>query len=270
MVKNSITKSPSKGVLMKEESSLYFSKSFEKGLKILSLFNPDCRSLSLKEVSEMIGANKSSAYRFVNTLVKLDYLTKDPRTKLLTLAPKSYLLGLNLSRSFSLLQLVKPIIDKVYDAEHISIDSALLIGGTLLKLYQRMDPELVIYLSPPVSVATHTFALGKAILAFLPEKEMREVIDQLRLEKRTDKTLTTKKALIADLKITRERGYAINNEEFALGTFSLAVPFISRETNRPIGAVSIDFSTALHTLKEAQEKYLDILKKLGEDISRIV
>ena len=255
---------------MKEESSLYFSKSFEKGLKILSLFNPDRRSLSLKEVSEMIGANKSSAYRFVNTLVKLDYLKKDPRTKLLTLAPKSYLLGLNLSRSFSLLQVVKPIIDKVYDACQISIDSALLSGSTLLKLYQRIAPDMVTYQSSVVDPATHSHALGKAILAFLPDAEMREVVDQIPLVKRTENTLTSKKDLLVDLKKTRERGFAINNEEIVLGLFALAVPFFSRETNLPIGAVSMDFSTAQHTLKEAQEKYLDIPKKLGEDISRVV
>jgi IclR family transcriptional regulator, pca regulon regulatory protein len=255
---------------MKEESSLYFSKSFEKGLKILSLFNPDRRSLSLKEVSEMIGANKSSAYRFVNTLVKLDFLKKDARTKLLTLAPKSYLLGLNLSRSFSLLQVVKPIIDKVCDAYQISIDSALLSGSTLLKLYQRIAPDMVTYQSSVVDPATHSHALGKATLAFLPDGEMREIVDQIPLIKRTENTLTTKKDFLADLKKTRERGYAINNEEFVLGMFALAVPFFSRETARPIGAVSIDFSTAQHTVKEAREKYLDVLLKLGEDISRVV
>ena len=237
-------------------------------LQILRKRTQDPQSVQPGAAQPEPQGRRSSAYRFVNTLVKLDYLKKDPRTKLLTLAPRSYLLGLNLSRSFSLLQVVKPIIDKVYDSRQISIDSALLSGSTLLKLYQRVAPDMVTYQSSVVDPATHSHALGKAILAFLPDSEMHEVVDQIPLVKRTENTLTTKKDLIADLKKTRERGYAINNEEFVLGLFALAVPFFSRETNLPIGAVSIDFSTAQHTLKEAQDQYIDILKMMGEDISR--
>ena len=255
---------------MKDESSLYFSKSFEKGLKIMGLFNPERRSLSLKEVSEMIGANKSSAYRFVNTLVKLDYIKKDPRTKLLTLAPNSYLLGLNLSRSFSLLQVIKPFIDEVYDARHISIDSALLSGGTLLKLYQRVAADTVTYQISVVDPAIHCHALGKAILAFLPPDEMQDIVDHLHLVRKTENTLTTKKDLLADLKKTRERGYALNNEEVVLGLFAIALPFFSHDTKRPVGAVSFDFSTAQHSVKETCEQYVPILRKLAEDISRVV
>src|SRR5512139_2212816 len=97
---------------MKAPSRPYFSEPFAKGLKIISLFGPDRKTLSLKEIAESLGANKSSVYRFTNTLVELNYLEKDPQTKLLSLGQRAYLLGLSLVNSFSLLDVVKPFIDE--------------------------------------------------------------------------------------------------------------------------------------------------------------
>jgi DNA-binding IclR family transcriptional regulator len=255
---------------MKNEPSPYFSKSLEKGLKILGLFAAAPNKLGLKEISQMLGSNKSSIYRFVNTLVKLEYINKDPRTKILTLAPKSYLLGLDLSRNYSLLQIIKPFIDEAFNTYGVNVDSAFLRGNMLLKLYQRVAHDTLTYHSFQVETALHCHALSKAILAFLPENEMSEIIDGLRLVKKTENSLTNKNDLKADLKRTRERGYAINNEEFIPGLIALAAPFFDRKTNRPVGAVSFDFFTASHSLKQAEKRYPPFLLQLAGAISQVI
>jgi predicted transcriptional regulator len=62
-------------------SRQYFSNAIANGLKILRLFDTDRTKLSLNEISQELGLNKASVFRFVNTLIELGYLIKEPRTK---------------------------------------------------------------------------------------------------------------------------------------------------------------------------------------------
>lgn len=59
----------------------YFSKSLEKGLKILALFNRESPVLTQSEIAKTLDLNMTSTYRYINTLVEMGYLEKDPKTK---------------------------------------------------------------------------------------------------------------------------------------------------------------------------------------------
>jgi DNA-binding IclR family transcriptional regulator len=248
----------------------YYSKFFEKGLRVLTLFSPDKVSLNLKGIAGLIDADSSSAYRFVNTLVKLNYLRKDPQTKALTLGPKAYSLGLNLVKSFDLLRIIKPLIDETYEAQQITIDSAILESDILLKVYQRMAQDTLSYQLPQVEREIHCTALGKAILAFLSDNERDNIIDGLDFNKRTHNSIMTKTDLIIDLEAARKRGYAVNNEEYITGVFSLGAPFFHLETKRPVGAISFDFSIIQHSLDEAEKRYGQVLLDLADKISQMI
>jgi IclR family pca regulon transcriptional regulator len=255
---------------MKETSTLYFSKPFAKGLKVLGLFSNERTSLSLKEIAEIMDTDRSSAYRFTNTLVELNYLKKDPRSKLLTLGPSAYFLGLNLVKSFSLRQVIRPFIDDVHHKYGITIDAAFLEGDIAVQLYYCPAENALTYQLPIVNPAIHCTSVGKAILAFLPKDEMLAIVDRLPLVKKTERSITNKEDLLADLKKTRQKGYAINNEELVVGQIVIGAPFFNLETGRPMGAVSFDFSIIQNTLKGIETKYLDILLKLAKDISGVI
>jgi IclR family transcriptional regulator, pca regulon regulatory protein len=255
---------------MKVPSRPYFSEPFAKGLRIISLFGPERKTLSLKEIAESLGANKSSVYRFTNTLVELNYLKKDPQTKLLSLGQRAYLLGLSLVNSFSLLDVVRPFIDEVRERLNISIDSCVLEGEYLLQLYFRAAKDAPTYQAHIINPAIHCSGLGKAILAFLPDDERTALLGHLRLVKRTDNSITDKRVLLADLERARERGYAINNEEYIKGLITIATPFFNLESGRPVGAVSFDFLTIQESLAGVEKKYPQELLKLGKDISSVI
>jgi DNA-binding IclR family transcriptional regulator len=254
---------------MKETPTLYFSKPFAKGLKVLGLFSNDRTSLSLKEIAEILDTDGSSAYRFTNTLVELNYLKKDPRSKLLTLGPSAYFLGLNLVKSFSLRQVIRPFMDDVHRKYGITVDAAFLEGDIAVQLYCCHAENALAYQLPIVNPAIHCTSIGKAILAFLPEDEMLAIVDRLPLVKKTERSITNKKDLLADLKKTRQRGYAINNEELLVGQIVIGAPFFNLETGRPAGGVSLDFSTIQDTIESVEERYLGVLLKLAKDISAV-
>ena len=255
---------------MKAPSRPYFSEPFAKGLRIISLFGPERKTLSLKEIAESLGANKSSVYRFTNTLVALNYLEKNPQTKLLSLGQRAYLLGLSLVNSFSLLDVVKPFIDEVRERLNISVDSCVLEGQFLLQLYFRAAKDAPTYQAYIINPTVHCSGLGKAILAFLPDDERTAFLGNLSLVARTDKSITDKCVLLADLERTRERGYAINNEEYIKGLITIATPFFNQETGKPAGAVSFDFLISQASLAEVEKRYVKDLLKLGKDISSVI
>ncbi len=255
---------------MKGPSHRYFSEPFAKGLRLIGLFGPERKTLSLKEIAESLNAHKSSAYRFTNTLVELDYLDKNPQTKLLSLGQKAYLLGLNLVNSFSLLDVVKPFIDEIRERLNISVDSCVLEGEYLLQLYFRAAKDAPTYQAHIINPAVHCSGLGKAILAFLPENERTTLLGHLRLVRRTERSIMDKRELLADLEMTRTRGYAINNEEYIKGLITIATPFFNQETGRPEGAVSFDFLTIQESLANVEKKYVQDLLRLGKDISGVI
>jgi len=248
----------------------YFSTTLEKGLRILSLFNERQVSLSLTEISRTLGLNKTSTYRFVKTLVELGYLRKDPQTKRLTVGLNALAMGHNFMRGFDLLSLVKPYIDRVVEEHHVAVDSGVLYREIILVLYRREISETLVFRMPTVTPDLHSHALGKSALAWLPPDELEKILDRMSLEWKTENTITTREGLLAELELTRQRGYSLNNEEFTPGLIAVGAPLINLDANRSVGAVTFDFSTARNTLKEIEKKYASTVMELAADISKIM
>lgn len=84
----------------------------------------------------------------------------------------------------------------------------------------------------------HATAAGKAILAFLPESEVWDVIDRKGLPKLTQNTITDEAVLFESLEEVRERGYAFNHEEHIDGLQAVAAPVVT-PTDEVVGSISI-------------------------------
>lgn len=243
----------------------YFSKIIEKGLRILNLFTPETPSLSLKDITRETHINSTSSFRFVETLIQLGYLKKDPKTKLIRLGPTALTLSNQIMRSFDILQIVKPHIDEVFEKLNVTLDSAIVEQGRLMVLYRREAMDTLTFRLPLSSPFMHCSALGKAYLAALPERSLPRVLDGLTFTRRTPHSLTTRAAVLADLRRTRERGYSINNEEFILGLISVGAPLVNMD-GVVIGAASCDVSTVQFTVGEAEKRFAPAVLKLAKTI----
>ena len=253
-------------------SKQYYSVSLERGLSILRCFTPDRPVWSLKQISETIGLNKTSTYRFANTLVQLGYLKKDPQTKLLRLGPQISTFGLGYFYSNTLREIARPLIDEISDTYNITTELAFYEEDTIAVVYRREAVEAFVPRFP-ISRRKEQFylsAIGKAILSHLPRKEFVEFLDGIQLIPKTENTITNKKDLITELEVTRKRGYALNNEEWVQGLIAIASPILDLHTTNVIGAVCFDFSTIHHSIGLIEREFADIVMKTAHDISQIV
>jgi len=252
------------------QNQQYFSKTLEKGLIILNLFDRDHQHRSLSEISRLTGINKTSAYRFVNTLLQMGYLRKNSKNKSLRLGPRAFVLGHHFFHGFDIFQSVKPIIDKTFLEQKISIDSALLHGHTLISLYRREMPNLLYFRLPLIMEELYARAMGKAVLAKLSTVEVTNIIKKTRVTKHTPNTLLSEEEILKDIEVTRTRGYSINNEEYVEGLICIGAPLMDLRENAVVGAVSLDFPTSEYSIDSIKKDYPRVLTKLASELSEKV
>jgi DNA-binding IclR family transcriptional regulator len=103
------------------------------------------------------------------------------------------------------------------------------------------------------------------MLANLPGMDIRKLFHKKKLERRTPNTITSVSGLLEELSTIREKGYAIDDEELALGVRCIAVP-IFNYTGNCIAAISIAGPSVRMTVEKIKEIKPDIMA-VGKTIS---
>ena len=249
----------------------YFSKSLEKGLKILALFNRESPVLNQSEISKTLGLNRTSTYRYINTLVELGYLEKDTKTKAIRPSILSLLFCTNLMRATDHLRMIKEVVDRIHSENNISIDVAFVVDDTIMHINHREAQETLTYRLPDYSKnCMHNTALGKAYLSSLSDDLIAEKIDKMILAAKTEKTIVDKETLAAELKKTKARQYAMSEEEYLPGLVAIGAPLYDPISEKGVGAVSFDFSVLQHSAEEINAKYRDMIRETARSLSGLL
>ncbi|HPW16833.1 MAG TPA: IclR family transcriptional regulator [Candidatus Aminicenantes bacterium] len=248
--------------------NIYFSKIIDRGLNILDLFRPETTSLSLKEIAEATGINRTSSFRFVDTLVQLGYLRKDPRLKLIKLGPKALMLGQNIINSFDILQVVQPLIDGAFRKHNVTIDSAILDDVRFVRLYRREARDTLTFKLPQVLPAArvHCIALSKACLSVMDEEDLARATAEVSFKKRMPGAVANMAGLHRELELTRARGYSINNEEYVAGIISVGAPFFGAD-GKVLGAVSFDVVSIRLSKEDVEKRFAAAAVELARAIT---
>jgi len=257
-----------------KSSSEYFSKTIEKGMRILEVFDQSHSTMSLKELSKKVNINLTSTYRFVNTFEKLGYLRRSTHKKSLKLGPKAVILGRRFITGFELSDIINPIMDEIHRKNNITVDTALFYKDghedVLSVIYLKQARHGLTYNQPELYNQLHYTALGKAIMAFRYDNLEEEIQNKLPFERMTKNTLVGKAELLADLGETRKKGYSLSNEEFIDGLISIGAPLFNSHTNRVIGAISFDSTTIQESLSTFEKKYSKIILETAQTITDLI
>ncbi len=147
-------------------------------------------------------------------------------------------------------------------------DVALRDADALMILYRREIRNALPYQLPTVINDLNSTALGKAVLAFLPEEEQMSIINALSFENKTGKTIIKKEQLSRELESIKKRGYSINNEEFVPGLMAIGAPLVNASTNMVAGAICFDFLSTKISLSEIKKNYAELIIQLAQNISK--
>lgn len=107
----------------------------------------------------------------------------------------------------------------------------------------------------------HNTAVGKAILAELPERRVEEILDRWGLPEETEYTITDREELLDELETVRERGYAKNRQENIEGLHGIGAA-ATDESGAVVGAFSITGPKHAFTGEDRERELADIVTGL--------
>jgi DNA-binding IclR family transcriptional regulator len=246
------------------------SETLAKGLAILDLLGVEDAGYTLGEIAARVGISKTSAHRYVGTFCAQGHLARDPRSGLYRLGVRTVALALAVTERNELVRVVKPLADDAATRHGLHVDVGILANDSIFLIYRKDSPDTRAFRSFSYASALHYLAAGKAAMAFLDPEPLRELVDRLDLVGKTERTITDREALLAELALVRELGYARNNEESLPGLIAIGAPLFSLRTGAVIGAVSFDSSTATYSMKAFEDRFSGYLVELAKKLSAVV
>lgn len=218
----------------------YTLQSVSRALRLLNaLAGVNGEGLSLTEAAAAIEATKSTTFSLLRTLMDFDYVTSFERGPRYRLGPAVVHLADSYGGSLPWLDIARPVARKLTERTGWTTRLASHIDGHPV-FEDRVDAPGMIRFFTELGIRElpHVSAAGKAILAALPEHEVRRIIGQTGLPRRTRNTITEVEVLLRDLELSSARGFTVDDEEDDEGVFCLAAVFGSRDAE-PVGAISI-------------------------------
>ncbi|SFR83645.1 transcriptional regulator, IclR family [Agromyces sp. CF514] len=194
--------------------------------------------LTLAACSAILGYSKPTTLRILRTLEARQFLRYDDELGVYTLGMATVQLGSEYLNRLDLRRAALPsmraLVDQTQETAHLGV-----LSGTDVVYIELVDsPHPVrVFSRVGAAVPAYATAIGKAILAWTPEGARAAHVTQ-PLEARTPFTLRTESELADDLVATRERGFAIDNQENREGIRGFAAPVFDFQ-GRAIAAVSI-------------------------------
>ena len=235
------------------------SQSLERGLAILSCFDSDRPLIGVSEISRELDLSRSTAHRYIATLARLGYLQQDADSKRYRLGPKVLDLGFSAINSMDLREVAGPHLRQLSDETGFTVNLAILDGTDVVYIErcrspQAGQPDVDLNLHVGARLPAYCTAMGKAILAFVPEERREEIIARIDFAPRGPNTLTDAASFRRELERIRVSGIAVNDEELAYGLRSIAAP-INSESGEVVAALNLAVHRTMASMDELVARY---------------
>lgn len=200
----------------------------------------DSGGMTVAELSVASGVNKAAAYRVLNTLERRGYVVRTAdEVRRYSIGPATRALSRDSALPGDLLTVARPHLRRLRDEFDETVNLGLLSKGQVLYL-DILESEQGLRTSVAVGSHDHlhSTALGKAMLAALPLSDARQLLSRSDRVAKTSNTVTSVPKLLNELERTRERGFALDDEENEPGARCVAVAVVNGGGG-PLGAVSM-------------------------------
>lgn len=209
----------------------------EKAFALLEAMDRTAAPQPLRGVAALTGLPKATAFRLLQTLVELGYAAQDPVSCRYRLTMRLAELGRS-TRYDGLVARAQPHLERLHAEFDETTNLAVLEGTHVTYLLSLETTQALRWIvRPGTSDAFHSTALGRAMVAYLPQREREALLAQAPFHANTDRTPTDAAALQRILDQVRAQGWAIDDEHNAQGVTCLAVPLL--DGNAVLAAISV-------------------------------
>jgi IclR family pca regulon transcriptional regulator len=242
-----------------------FIEALARGLEVITAFGPHRPDMTLAEVATATGLARPTARRILLTLEELGYVRTDGRGYALT--PRVLDLGVAYVRSMGLWDVARPHLERLVARTNESCSIAQLDGSDIVYVARVAVPKIV---GLSVQIGTRFPALptslGKVQLAALPPEELEAVLAQASRSGLVPRWQPDRAERDAELREVRARGWALTDEQLALGIRSVAAP-LRDGSGRVIAGVNVNCHAAETPVGKLLEHHLPLLLQTAGEIS---
>jgi len=217
----------------------YLINSILRAYRVLKCLAYDKDQLKVNELANQLNLDRSTTYRILLSLEKCGLVEKNPKTGEYCLGVGVFEVGSAYLRRIDLVQVAKPIMADLALKVQETVHLAVLSETEILYLDKVDSPRSVGVISKigqrgPV----HCTALGKVLLASLPPEERLRIMDQIRFQAFTPRTITSKRKLAQELNRVKKEGYALDCREIEEDVECVAAP-IRDHLGNVVAALSV-------------------------------
>jgi IclR family KDG regulon transcriptional repressor len=244
-------------------------KSVQKTFNVLEILCNQGET-GVSEIARRLAVGRSTAHRLLATLIDLGYVEKTAKTNRYVPTLKMFEIGVATINRTKLQSVSRPFLVMLSTDFKETINLGIIDKGEVVYIDKIESPQsLRMDIKIGSRVPAFCTALGKAMLAYSDESEMKEFIQAQKIPAHTNRTATSITSFKDSLLKIRKQGYAIDEEEFIEGVRCIAAP-IKNYTGRVVAALSISGPSIRMTYEKlAQLKdplinaTWEISKKLG-------
>ena len=243
-----------------------FIASLSNGLRVLEAAADANGDISLGALARRVGLQKTSVWRLAHTLVRLGYLHQDPQTRNFRPAPRVLALGYAYFDGLDLKQLSIPFLRELSARLNETVSMAVLDGDQLIYVERIKSSQIVaVNLHVGSHLPLYRTCLGRALICEMPAEWLRAYIERISDDPQARPYVKDgAKAIHKALEETRERGYALNDEESAKGLRVIGCPIRDR-SSEILAAVCIAVPSSRWTVADLRKHVApDLLATAGK------
>lgn len=234
-------------------------RALDRALDILDLL-ARAQGLTLSAIAQEMDMAPSTAHRLLTTLAGRGVIESDAVTQSWYIGPTAFRLGSAFMRRSGLIDRSRPLLRRLMELTGETANLGIANGDAVLFIGQAETHETIRAFFPPGTRSPmHASGIGKALLAHATPDALSRFLHQAALHPFTPRTLSTPAALLADLALTRERGYSVDDEERAPGMRCIAAAVFDHMGEAVAG---LSVSGPLHRMTDER------LAPIGAEVAR--
>ena len=197
------------------------------------------QALRVSEAADLLGVARSTAHRLLSALRRRDFLMQDRPNGAYRPGPALHAIGMVAIRRLDIRRVAQPVLEQLRDKTQETASLAV-IEGTMIRFVECYEGTSTVRIGSRAGVVRHAHAsaVGKAILAALPDSELERRYPGEELPAPMPASITSRRELMRELTQIRRQGYALNWEESSDGVAAVAVA-LRDSSGMPLASISV-------------------------------
>lgn len=252
-----------------EDSRGTYVAAFSRGLAVIRCLSGTRSTLTIAEVAKATDLNRATARRLLHTLEADGYVGSENGHY--ALRPRVLELGYAYLSSISVTDIFQQQLAELAENVHESCSAGVLDGHDVVFVAraQTTYPRVMtLALTVGTRIPAYLTALGRVLLAELPDDKLDEYLRTAKLQKETSNTIADPEELRDEILGVRASGYCVMDQEIEIGVRAAAVPV--RQPNKPTIAISLAVHASRESVRSIQRNYLPPLQETADELERVL